>query len=164
MKHTVGTIVESICGKCNDVMGHTIVSMIGGTIAKVECRICGSVHRYRPPSRTASGTPVTMKRGRDGTPTTSRQSSTSPTARPTTTGKTSRKPDPASLERERWVSMSQKRQNENTRAYAMTETFTAQELLNHPLFGLGEVLTVIAPDKMDVLFQDGIKRLLHNKR
>ena len=163
MKHVVGSFVESMCGKCNDVMGHTIVAMVGSTVAKVECRICGSVHRYRPPVRETSGASVTMKRGRDGTAVPSRISAPASAPRPAAPRKKANKPDPASQARALWVAMSNKRADETARPYAMHESFAAQELVNHPLFGLGEVRAIIPPDKMDVLFQDGIKRLMQNK-
>ena len=163
MTYKVGSIVESICGKCNDVMGHAIVAMVGDTIAKVECRMCGSAHRYRPPSQVTSGNAVTLKKGRAGSPIISHATNHGPAARPTAPKKSTRKPDAASLAREQWLVMSHGRQNEPTRSYAINEAFAPKDLINHPVFGLGEVRGIIPPDKMDVLFAEGLKRLLHNK-
>ena len=160
---SVGSIVESICGKCNDVMGHTIMAMVGSEIAKVECRVCKSQHRYRAPTRTGTGkATVTMKKGRDGEPVASRQSAIAkPSYAPTP--KSSRKPSAAMVDLEVWRGMMRKHEGETPRAYAMTETFSVEELLHHPTFGLGVVTGLVPPDKMDILFEVGTKRLLCNK-
>lgn len=166
--HAVGTIVESICGKCNDVMGHTIMAMVGGEIVKVECRVCKSVHRYRPPARVAGGkTVVTMKKGRDGDPTSSRQSAMTQATRSVAPKSAARKPSGAAAAAiaaaESWRAAMRKREGETPRQYAMAEVFAAGDFLEHSVFGLGEVFAVHAPDKIDVVFEVGVKRLLHNK-
>ncbi len=44
----VGGDVETKCGKCGDVREHVIAALNpDGSIAKVECRTCGSNHKYR---------------------------------------------------------------------------------------------------------------------
>ena len=160
---SVGSIVESICGKCNDVMGHTIMAMVGSEIVKVECRVCKSQHRYRAPVRTAGGkTTVTMKKGRDGNPVASRQSAVTQVSRPSSP-KAPRKISSAIASMEVWQGMLRKRSDETPRPYAMAEAFASGDFLQHPTFGFGFVTGVVPPDKMDVLFETGTKRLLCNK-
>lgn len=168
MKYTVGSIVESICGKCNDVMGHTIMAMVGTEIVKVECRVCKSQHRFRPPVRTGGGrTTLTMKRGRDGEAVTSRQDAVAKASRPTAPKTGTRKPSAAlaaaQAALESWQAAMRMHDGETPRPYAMAETFEAGEFINHPTFGPGVVKGPIPPDKMDVLFEVGLKRLLCNK-
>ena len=159
----VGSIVESICGKCNDVMGHTIMAMVGNEIVKVECRVCKSQHRYRPPARTGGGnTTVTLKKGRDGAPVASRQTAIAKPARPSAP-KSARKTSAAVAAQEAWQAMMRKHDGETPRPYVMAETFAVGEFLSHPTFGLGEVTALVPPDKMDILFETGAKRLLCNK-
>jgi hypothetical protein len=43
--------------------------------------------------------------------------------------------------------------------YDMNRPFRLKNVLSHPNFGLGIVQLVIPPNKIDVLFQDGKKRL-----
>lgn len=166
--HAVGSIVESICGKCNDVMGHTIMAMVGNDIVKVECRVCKSAHRYRPPAHVAQarGT-VTMKKGRDGEAVSSRQAVTGQATRPVAPKSVARKSSAAALAAEAllddWRAAMRKHEGEESRPYAMNETFTAGNYITHPTFGLGEVSAFVRPDKIDVLFEGGIKRLLCNK-
>ena len=160
---SVGSIVESICGKCNDVMGHTIMAMVGNEIAKVECRVCKSQHRYRAPARTGAGkATVTMKKGRDGEPVASRQAVMATGTRPVAP-KAPRKPVASVAALEAWQSMVRKHDGEIPRPYAMAEAFATGDFIRHPTFGLGFVTGIFPPDKMDVQFEVGTKRLLCNK-
>ena len=162
--HTVGSIIESVCGKCNDVMGHTIMAMVGTEIIKVECRACGSVHKYRPPVRLGGGkAAVTMKKGRDGEPVSSRQGSTAKASRPAMPKSAARRPSAAVAAYEAWQAAMRRHGDEPPRPYAMAESFAKGECIDHPVFGRGEVTAVVPPDKMDILFEAGTKRLLCNK-
>lgn len=169
MKYTVGSIVESICGKCNDVMGHTVMAMVGSEIVKVECRVCKSQHRFRPPVRMGNGrTTLIMKRGRDGEAMISRQEAVAKSSRPAAPKIGTRKPSTAMAAAraalESWQAAMRMHEGETPRPYAMAETFGADEFIIHPTFGPGVVKGAVPPDKMDVLFEVGLKRLLCNKK
>lgn len=45
--------------------------------------------------------------------------------------------------------------------YDRTRTYRKGQTLMHPTFGEGEVTAIIEPHKMDVLFADRIRRLIH---
>ena len=45
--------------------------------------------------------------------------------------------------------------------YDRTRTYRAGQSLTHPVFGDGEVTAVIEPQKIDVLFADRMRRLIH---
>jgi hypothetical protein len=45
--------------------------------------------------------------------------------------------------------------------YDRTHTYRAGQSLTHPVFGLGEVTAVVEPQKIDVLFPDRMRRLIH---
>ena len=45
--------------------------------------------------------------------------------------------------------------------YDRTRTYRKGQTLIHPMFGEGEVTAIIEPQKMDVLFADRIRRLIH---
>lgn len=49
-KYTAGENIASYCTKCKIGLDHTIVAMAGETIAKVKCKTCGSVHKFRNPT------------------------------------------------------------------------------------------------------------------
>ena len=46
--------------------------------------------------------------------------------------------------------------------YDRTRTYRKGQVLIHPMFGEGEVTAIIEPQKMDVLFADRIRRLIHS--
>jgi hypothetical protein len=48
-KMAVGNDVSSLCMKCKRSQIHVIASMVNERIGKVQCRTCGSFHRYRDP-------------------------------------------------------------------------------------------------------------------
>ena len=45
--------------------------------------------------------------------------------------------------------------------YDRTRTYRAGQSLTHPVFGVGEVTALVEPRKMDVLFPDRMRRLIH---
>src|SRR5438270_72358 len=51
----LGDVIDDWCIKCRRLTNHSIVSIVGGTVAKVRCRTCYHDHDYRheeaPPSK-----------------------------------------------------------------------------------------------------------------
>ena len=47
--------------------------------------------------------------------------------------------------------------------YDRTRTYRAGQSLTHPVFGVGEVTALVEPQKMDVLFPDRLRRLIHSR-
>ncbi|HXQ39399.1 MAG TPA: hypothetical protein VN843_35695 [Anaerolineales bacterium] len=45
--------------------------------------------------------------------------------------------------------------------YDRTQTYRAGQSMTHEMFGVGEVTRLIEPRKMEVLFQDRLRRLIH---
>jgi transcription elongation factor Elf1 len=45
--------------------------------------------------------------------------------------------------------------------YNWSHTYRKGQTIQHPIFGPGEVTAVIGPDKIDVLFLDRVRRLVH---
>jgi hypothetical protein len=45
--------------------------------------------------------------------------------------------------------------------YDWTHTYRTGQTMMHPTYGLGEVTAVIEPQKIDVLFADRMRRLIH---
>ncbi len=48
-KKAVGDEVASLCTKCKRPQTHLISSMVQDRIGRVQCKICGGLHRYRNP-------------------------------------------------------------------------------------------------------------------
>jgi hypothetical protein len=47
--------------------------------------------------------------------------------------------------------------------YDRGRTYRTGQHLTHPMFGAGEVTAVIEPQKIDVLFSDRVRRLIHSQ-
>jgi predicted RNA-binding Zn-ribbon protein involved in translation (DUF1610 family) len=46
--------------------------------------------------------------------------------------------------------------------YDMGQTYRRGQTMTHPTFGVGEVTAIIEPRKIDVLFADRVRRLIHS--
>jgi hypothetical protein len=144
-KLSAGDIIEARCTKCRDVLNHRIVAMVEGKIVRVECNTCNGVHNYHaPPAVKAAKVPRS--------PAASKPRSTPAVPRVS-------KKDPTENEREEWASLQPTFDVEKALPYDMNARFNVKRLILHPSFGIGLVKTVIIPNKMQVLFQDGIKLL-----
>jgi hypothetical protein len=51
---STGSDIDSYCTKCKLMLEHVVVAMTGGSVVKVKCKTCGSVHRFKgmPAERT----------------------------------------------------------------------------------------------------------------
>lgn len=133
-----GSSVESMCKRCKTVTDHHIVVMDGEKIVKVECKVCGGRHVYRPATPTA-----TSSSKKADAPKTPRKVSSS--------RKTSVSVEAAW---EKAVGDA-----ENPVRYAMDAVLQDGDVCKHPTFGLGHVQRHIAANTVEVLFQDGLKNL-----
>jgi len=159
-----GDFITAKCGRCNDITGHVIMLVLDGQIAKVECKACGSIHKYRNvrlPKAGASVRPSVRhvragqerEQGRDLGP----RPKSGP-ARVGTPSGTPRKSASAARLESAWQEAMVRHSAQTPLRYAMSDAYKAQDFLEHPVFGRGEVITA-QPGKMDVLFQEGIKTL-----
>jgi hypothetical protein len=142
-KLSAGDIIEARCTRCRDILNHRIVAMVAEKVARVECNTCGGVHNYYPPP-----TPKTAKSVSSGT------AARKPAAAPRATKK-----DPAQADREEWLAVRQNLNIDRAISYSMNAKCKVNDVVDHPVFGLGLVKLLIAPSKMQVLFEDGIKLL-----
>jgi hypothetical protein len=144
-KLSAGDIIEARCTKCREVLNHRIVAMVEGKVVRVECNTCNGVHNYYPPPSAKEAKAP-------------RKAAVSKTRSTTAVPRAIRK-DPAESEREEWASLSLTFDHEKALPYDMKGRFQVKSLILHPVFGLGVVKAVIVPNKMQILFKDGIKLL-----
>ena len=142
MSHTnaVGHDVDSWCTRCKLILAHTVEAMIGSKITRVHCNTCQSQHAYRPhppgeqPASSRADRPAVQR-----------------AARPT--------PTPGANE---YATLLSGRDTSSARAYATQDRFAPNDLIAHPIFGLGVVMTLKDRTKIDVLFREGLKTLVHS--
>ncbi len=42
-----GGYIDAFCTKCDMLLGHTVIAMVGAKVVKVKCNTCGADHSYR---------------------------------------------------------------------------------------------------------------------
>lgn len=143
---SAGDIIDARCTRCREILNHRIVAMVEDKVVRVECNTCGGVHNYYPPP-----TPKEAKAAKA-------TKETSASSRAASTARTPKK-NPNDAEREEWASLRPTMQIERAQDYDMNGNYRVNTLVKHSAFGFGIVKLLIAPNKMQVLFQDGIKLL-----
>jgi RNase P subunit RPR2 len=50
-----GGYIDAFCTKCDMLLGHTILAMVGTKVVKVKCNTCGVDHSYRGEAKPVKG-------------------------------------------------------------------------------------------------------------
>jgi Zn ribbon nucleic-acid-binding protein len=127
---SAGDHITSKCTKCKNITNHTIVAMVGEKVARVECNTCGSVHNYRK---------AVVKKAT------------------TKSKKSSNKSVKINKVKAQWETLLDNADPTNAIPYSMQTLIKNGDLIQHPSFGLGRVISTTRPNKMEVFFQSGIK-------
>lgn len=133
-----GDSIESKCTRCKELRDHAVVALVEGEIAKVQCKVCGSVHKHR----SAGGK---LKKPSK--------------AVATRTAKALKEAQEMLKEWEKGVAG---RTAKAGKPYSSDGSAIEGGLINHPKFGLGIVQTLIEPSKMEVLFKSGRKLMVQS--
>ncbi len=144
---SAGDFIDARCTRCRVITNHTIIAMVGDTVAKVKCNTCDGAHKYHPPKAPAK--PRATASG----------SSTSAASTKRSQSAAAKK---LSADLEEWVTFSRDADPTLAKAYDMNSGYKAGDLLDHSVFGIGIIKAIFKPNKMEVLFQDG-KKLLRCK-
>ena len=160
-----GQRIEAKCTRCKDIMGHVIVSMLNGEVAKVECCACHSVHKYyplEPKAKPVKEKPVRVRSGEV------RAEAVKEKVRPVREPRAAAPKMPTKSQMQSIKAREELEQqwqnavatNPSTPiSYAMDKAFPLAGLVDHPVFGIGMVLSVTVPDKVEILFREGVKAL-----
>lgn len=174
--YSPGQRIEARCTRCRDITGHVIVVVVDGEVAKVECCACGSVHKYYPAenkARPVKERPLRVQSGQErGAAVLNRSSARTrveqavastpgggAAARIPKISRTEQQSAKLREELERQWQDAVARNPGTPKPYAMDGAFALGSLMEHPSFGLGMVLSVTPPDRIDVLFREGVKAL-----
>jgi hypothetical protein len=114
---------------------------VEGRIVRVKCNTCGSEHNYHAlkEEKAPATHRATMPRDRTSSP-------------------ASTKKEVPPRYREEWEAALAGKDSAIAKEYDMTGKFMKDNLVRHPVFGIG-IVTTVAGTKMDVLFADGPKLL-----
>jgi hypothetical protein len=142
-KLSAGDLIEAQCTRCRKLLNHTIVAMVEERVVRVECNTCRGMHNYRPAKEPkaprVSGTGAAIREK-------------APVAR-------SPKKEPGDADREEWVLLRPSMDEARVVDYDMNGKYRANDLVAHVVFGLGVIRRITGPNKMEVLFQGGMKLL-----
>lgn len=139
-----GGEIDTICNRCALNLAHTILAMVGPKVVRVKCNTCGAEHAFK-------GEQPLMK--------------TQSLAKPRkTASKTTGKPRATRGHAAPVAFEDQFKGKDITRArkYSLKESFTEDEVIDHPTFGLG-LVSEVRDNKVDVTFKSGMKTLAHSK-
>lgn len=130
----------TFCKKCDVDRYQTVLAHTNSTTAKLECEVCHTKNTYKLPKA-------------------QERKSTSTTARKTRASSESQRRSSHQAEYDAIMTQHADVKTEN---YNMKIKFAVNTKVNHPKFGLGFIKSV-QPDKIDVIFADEIKTLVHNR-
>ena len=132
----VGAEVDAYCTRCKTDTPHTVVTKYEDEIRSVTCTTCNTTHSYRPPrGETEDDIPEPIAVRR-------RQASQKLT----------------------WETAMQELDLSTAVAYSPKELYAEGQVLEHPTFGLGYVCDVLSDTKLEALFEDGRRLLVHNRQ
>lgn len=127
----------TFCKKCEADRYHVVLAHKSATSASIQCEICKSKKTYSLPKAGAAKSTKSGGPGRAGAP------------RRTHTGD--------------YEVRLQNGQSEAATSYSIKGRFSENEKINHAKFGIGFVIKTY-PDKVDVIFTDEVKTLMHNRQ
>ena len=134
----VATKIYTQCKKCDAERYHVVLAHTTSTSAKVECEICKAKKTYKLAA-------PKVKRAVTGAAAARRAQSAEA------------KKSAHRTEYETLLS-----QTKDSGSYNIRGAFTLNYKLQHPKFGTGVVKSVL-PDKIEVVFEDEIRMLVHNR-
>ncbi|MGO9570688.1 MAG: hypothetical protein ACLP5H_24450 [Desulfomonilaceae bacterium] len=143
-----GDDVEAWCTRCRMNLNHRVVAVVGNSIQKVVCLTCGSHHKFYPP-KDQNPEEKEERAARGSQPDKSRKLA-------------SRAANKAYGE---WTTFMKDMPSGTTpKPYKASESYGPPEYVEHPLFGTGRVLEIVGAEKIQVIFKEGRKILICNRR
>jgi Zn ribbon nucleic-acid-binding protein len=131
----VGSEVEAFCPKCKADTNHVVMFKYEDEIRKVECKSCGDVHAFRKP----------------------RGEVEEEVPEPLAAKKRAAKAKPT------WEQVMAKTKKD-PKLYMLADRYSENEVISHPIFGVGFVSEIIGTDKMEVTFQNERRVMAHNRK
>jgi len=133
----VGGELDAWCTSCRLMKWHTIVAIVDGKPAKVECQGCNKQHQYRAqPPGAGEKAPKTPRARKSAEP-----------------------PAPV-VDFETLLAG----REAEAKAYSPNDTYALNDVVRHPTFGVGVATATPGPQKIELLFRDGTKKVLLHDR
>jgi hypothetical protein len=166
MKPAVGAEIEAWCTSCRLDLNHRVVALVEGAPKKVVCLSCNKTHNYRRP-HSAPGA------GDGGTGITRATTASASAAKSRSSAGKAGSPAKAAAGKQATARVSaqslrewEARMAEGPSAllsYSIEKRFAAGQHIVHRKFGAGFVREVLDDHKVNVLFREGVKTLVHDR-
>ena len=134
-KIEIGSDIRALCSKCKAETVHVITKIAGGVVKKVFCKACNSTHNYRDANAEAKSPARKRNAGTTGT----RRSFGA-----------------------RWSTLMGDIEDSEVIDYRIDKDLSGVEAIRHKKFGVGVITKVLDGNKIEVLFRDEKKVLVHN--
>lgn len=140
MMSSVGDNIDAYCLKCKLVLTHVILFKVDGAVSRVKCKTCGAEHKYR------GATPGVKKKAASG-------SSGAARVKKPLALKASANDAPL-----QWDLKSRNLPPDTPILnYSIREKYKANQVIHHPVFGIGFVEKVVSDKSIFVLFSDSVR-------
>lgn len=143
----IGEYIDAYCSKCKLVLSHVILFKVDGAVSKVKCNTCKAEHKYhalKPAVKKAAGRKTVAHKEK--------------TEKKTSAAKA--KINDAPLQ---WDTKNRNMDGAVTiKDYSIHDQYSAKDVINHSVFGLGFVERIVSDKSMDVLFHDSVKLMAMN--
>src|SRR4030067_2672610 len=136
--YTVSGNVDGWCTKCKLELAHTIIAMAKNMPVKVKCNTCNSEHKFRAKQSGVSKPKSAKSKSH---------------ARKIKTQETNYND---------YMSRLTDYDLSRVKIYSMDGSYKKDEIIEHFKFGVGIVLSLIQTNKIEMLFKDGPRVLVHN--
>ena len=135
-----GGDIDSWCGECKLILAHTIEAMVGDKPARVHCNTCKAQHSYRPyePGEARRRVRAREAGGSLG-------------------------PQPGKSRASRYQTLLKGKNMALAKRYSPKDNYAPGDVVEHPSFGVGVAIALKDGTKIEVLFDDGSKVLIHGR-
>jgi len=134
--------LDAFCPRCKFETEHVVTFMLGAKIRRIKCTACGAEHNFHRSQL------LKLRSAKDEMEQARR--------------KKEEEAEHQALGR-MYDEQMLGRDVSNIKAYSIKEKFYLEDIVNHPLFGIGLVTKLKEDGKVEVLFKSGFKVLAHNR-
>jgi hypothetical protein len=129
----------AFCKKCDADRYHVVLAHTSSRTAKIKCEVCGSQKSYSLPKAGSSTGTAKVTRTRASSESAKRSSHNA-----------------------EYEALLQAQEGSGEVNYNIKGKFALNQKINHPKFGLG-IVRGVQPDKVEVVFSDEVRNLVHNR-
>ncbi len=137
---SVGENIDAYCLKCKLVLSHVILFKVDGVVNRVKCRTCGAEHKYRGTMPAVKKTAAVLMPGAGR-------------VKKSVSAKVTVNDAPLQWD----LKIHNVAPSTPMKNYSIKEIYKVNDMINHPVFGVGFVEKIVSDKSISVLFNDSVK-------